>query len=221
MIRGHERFSWSNAFLPASSLSVWKNLLRRYCLQTKGISSLLLWSNAGGCRQGLWCRHVRQWQSHTTDYVRYWLWRRLCVLFLAENNTNRHYLWCVEDYIRVVEDNPRWIAVWCCVGSYHFSLEVKPFGQSDVFYRHAFRPTILYLSLVSWSGIYRACDWPTKLLGLIVKIGLKTILPSPSFDNHSFVEQETEEFFEFGLTISSFTNGLIGCTQTSEQCSVA
>jgi hypothetical protein len=54
-----------------------------------------------------------------------------------------------------------------------------------------------------------------------MKIGLKTILPSPSFDNHSFVEKETEKFFEFGLTISSSTNGLIGCTQTSEQCSVA
>lgn len=38
-----------------------------------------------------------------------------------------------------------------------------------------------------------------------MKIGLKTILPSPSFDNHSFVEQKTEEFFEFGLTISSPT----------------
>ena len=50
-----------------------------------------------------------------------------------------------------------------------------------------------------------------------MKIGLKTILPSPSFDNHSFVEQETEEFFEFGLTISSSTDGLIGCAQTSEQ----
>ena len=31
-----------------------------------------------------------------------------------------------------------------------------------------------------------------------MKIGLKTILPSPSFDNHSFIEQKTEEFFEFG-----------------------
>ena len=31
-----------------------------------------------------------------------------------------------------------------------------------------------------------------------MKIGLKTILPSSSFDNHSFIEQKTEEFFEFG-----------------------
>ena len=38
-----------------------------------------------------------------------------------------------------------------------------------------------------------------------MKIGLKTILPSSHFDNHSFVEKETEEFFEFGLTISSPT----------------
>lgn len=74
------------------------------------------------------------------------------------------------------------------------------FGRSDVYYRHSFRPTILYLWLVGWSGIYslRPTDQLEDLEGILY---LAAIASAPLFDNHSFAEEEAKEFFELRLSV--------------------
>ena len=74
------------------------------------------------------------------------------------------------------------------------------FGRSDVYYRHSFRPTILYLWLVGWSGIYslRPTDQLKDLVGILY---LEAIASSPLFDDDTFLEEEAKELFELCLSV--------------------
>ena len=79
------------------------------------------------------------------------------------------------------------------------------FGRSDVYYRHPFRPTILYLWLVGWSGIYslRPTD---QSKDLVVPVRVEAIASSASLDEHTFVHEKAEQFFELRLSIRSTTD---------------
>lgn len=74
------------------------------------------------------------------------------------------------------------------------------FGRSDVYYRHSFRPAILYLWLVGWSGIYslRPTD---QLKDLVVLVLVEAIASSPLFDDEAFLEEEAKELFELCLSV--------------------
>ena len=89
------------------------------------------------------------------------------------------------------------------------------FGRSDVYYRHPFRPPILYLWLVGWSGIYslRLTD---QLKDLVVPIGVEAIASSPLFDNHSFAEKEAKELFELRLAVWMTSRSRVGRAKPSK-----
>ena len=89
------------------------------------------------------------------------------------------------------------------------------FGRSDVYYRHPFRPTILYLWLVGWSGIYslRPTDQSTDL---VVPVRVEAIASSPLFDDHFFVEEEVKELFELRLSVCMSSLSRVGTAKSDK-----
>ena len=94
------------------------------------------------------------------------------------------------------------------------------FGRSDVYYRHPFRPTILYLWLVGWSGIYslRPTD---QSWDLVVPVRVEAIASSRLFDNHSFVEEKAKELFELCLSVCMTSHNRVGGTMPCKEIAVS
>ena len=89
------------------------------------------------------------------------------------------------------------------------------FGRSDVYYKHTFRPTILYLWMVGWSGIYSLS--PTdQSKDLVGSLYLEAIASSRLFDNHSFTEEEAEELFEFCLSVCMSSGCRVGTAKSGK-----
>ena len=89
------------------------------------------------------------------------------------------------------------------------------FGRSDVYYRHSFRPTILYLWLVGWSGIYslRPTDQLEDLEGILY---FEAIASSPLFDDDAFLEKEAKELFELRLSVCMSTLSRVGTAKSDK-----
>ena len=89
------------------------------------------------------------------------------------------------------------------------------FGRSDVYYRHPFRPTILYLWLVGWSGIYslRPTDQLEDLEGMLY---LEAIASSPLFDDDAFLEEEAKELFELCLSVCMSSLSRVGTAKSDK-----
>ena len=98
----------------------------------------------------------------------------------------------------LVLSSPRWRLAWCSVAACCFSLEVLLWSVGHLL-QHPFRPTILYLWLVGWSGIYslRPTD---QSKDLVVLVWVAVIASSSLFDDHSFAEEEAKELFELRLS---------------------
>ena len=89
------------------------------------------------------------------------------------------------------------------------------FGRSDVYYRYPFRPTILYLWLVGWSGIYslRPTD---QSRDLVVLVWVAAIASSLLFDDHSFAEEEAKELFELCLSVWMTSRNRVGTAKSDK-----
>lgn len=117
-----------------------------------------------------WRMQTRSMMSPCSPVAKSYHWLRSVLTlneavchFWTENNTNRHFLWCVAEYILVVEDNLRWAVVWCCVGSYHFSLEVclkSLVSRSFTIGTHSDRPFSIWVWSVGQAYIEPATDRP-------------------------------------------------------------
>jgi len=89
------------------------------------------------------------------------------------------------------------------------------FGRSDVYYGHSFRPTILYLWLVGWSGIHSLR--PTnQSKELVVPVGVAAMASSPLFDDHSFAEEEAKELFELCLSVCMSSLSRVGTAKSDK-----
>lgn len=89
------------------------------------------------------------------------------------------------------------------------------FGRSDVYYRHPFRPTILCLWLVGWSGIYslRPTD---QSKDLVVPIGVEAIASSCLFDDNAFGKEKVKELFELCLSVGMTSHSRVGRAKPSK-----
>ena len=89
------------------------------------------------------------------------------------------------------------------------------FGRSDVYYRHPFRPTILYLWLVGWSGIYslRPTD---QSKDLVVPVGVEAIASSCLFDDDAFGKEKAKELFELCLSVCMSSLSSVGTAESDK-----
>lgn len=88
------------------------------------------------------------------------------------------------------------------------------FGRTGVHYRHPFASDQVSFSLVGLVQVYIACIRPTNVSIAIVSV--ETVFATLLLDDHSLVEQEAEQLFEFRLSVGLFHDFGIsrfeGCT---------
>ena len=114
------------------------------------------------------------------------------------------------------------ICLICCMSIllFDFFFGGKPssaFGRTGVHYRHPFASDQVSFSLVGLVQVYIACIRPTNVSIAIVSV--ETVFATLLLDDHSLVEQEAEQLFEFRLSVGLFHDFGIsrfeGCYQFS------